>query len=217
MKKQILVLASLFAFLFSSVQAEVGVNVGISGNMCLFGAGATETEDGEKSRQKDAMLAVGWMSVFAEKTLGSRLSVGINYVPSALESETKEKATTDMTTSNTNTSVTQKIKVDFEDLTTYYVALNVTDNMYVKAGVTTVDVVTKESLGTGSSYGNTTLDGTTIGFGYNKDMDNGMFLRTEASYVNFDSAKLTSSTGLNTVETTDINGASASISIGKSF
>ena len=195
----------------------MGVNIGVSGTMGLYGASATETEDSERQKEDDAMIALGYASVFAEKTLGSRLSIGINYVPSALESETKEKATTDMTTSNTNTAVTQKIKVDFEDLTTYYVALNLTDNMYVKAGVTTVDVVTKESLGTGSSYGNTSLDGTTIGFGYNKDMDNGVFLRTEASYVNFDSAKLTSSTGLNTVETTDIDGASASISIGKSF
>ena len=48
MKKQLLVLASLITMLFSSVQAEVGINVGVSGNMGLFGAGATETEDGEK-------------------------------------------------------------------------------------------------------------------------------------------------------------------------
>ena len=51
MKKQILVLASLFALLFSSVQAEMGVNIGISGQMGLFGASATETEDSEKQRE----------------------------------------------------------------------------------------------------------------------------------------------------------------------
>ena len=78
-----------------------------------------ETEDGEKSRQKDAMLAVSWMSVFAEKTIGSRFAFGVEYVPTSIESETKDTPTTDMTAgANTNTAVTQKIKVDFEDLTT---------------------------------------------------------------------------------------------------
>jgi hypothetical protein len=217
MKKQILVLASLFALLFSSVQAEMGVNVGISGQMGLFGAGATETEDGEKSRQKDAMLAVGFMSIFAEKTLGSRIAIGVDYVPSAIESETKDTPTTDMTAgANTNTAVTQKIKVDFEDLTTVYVRLNVTDNLYVKAGAATMDINTKENLGTGSEYGNTSTDGTSIGVGYHSDMDNGIFLRAEANYMNFDGVKMTGSNS-HVIEVSDMNGATGSISIGKSF
>ena len=217
MKKQILVLASLFALLFSSVQAEMGVNVGVSGNMGLFGAGATEVEDGEKSRQKDAMLAVGWMSVFAEKTLGSRLAVGVEYVPTGIESETSDKPRTDMTAgSNSEPSVSQKIKVDFEDLTTVYVRLNLTDTLYVKAGSTSVDIITNETLGTGSTYGNTSTDGQTIGVGYHNDMDNGMFLRAEANYMNLDGVKMTGSNS-HIIEVTDMHGATGSISIGKSF
>ena len=217
MKKQILVLASLFALLFSSVQAEMGVNVGVSGNMGLFGAGATETEDGEKSRQKDAMLAVGWMSVFAEKTLGSRLAFGVQYVPTGIESETKDTPTTDMTAgANTENAVTQKIKVDFEDLTTVYVRLNLTDTLYVKAGATSVDIITNETLGTGSTYGNTSTDGQTIGVGYHNDMDNGMFLRAEANYMNLDGVKMTGSNS-HIIDVSDMHGATGSISIGKSF
>ena len=217
MKKKLLVLASLITMLFSSVQAEVGINVGVSGNMGLFGAGATETEDGEKSRQKDAMLAVGWMSVFAEKTLGSRLAVGIDYVPSGIESETKDTPTTDMTAgSNANTAVTQKIKVDFEDLTTVYVRLNVTEKLYVKAGATSVDIMTKETLGTGSTYGDTSTDGTTVGVGFHNAMDNGMFIRAEAQYMNLDGVKMTGSNS-HIIEVSDMHGATGSISIGKSF
>ena len=162
------------------------------------------------------MLAVGWGSIFLEKTLGSRIAVGVDYVPSAIQSETKEKATTDMTTSNSNTAVTQKIAVDFEDLTTLYVALNVTDNLYVKVGALTMDVTTKETLGTGSTYPNTSLDGTSIGAGYNLDMDNGMFFRAEALYMDIDGVKLTSSNS-HVVEVSGIDGATGSISFGKSF
>ena len=217
MKKHILVLASLFTLLFSSVQAEVGVNVGATGSMGLFGASAFENEDGEVSREDDAMLAVGFASVFLEKTLGSRLAVGVDYVPSSIESETKDETRTDMTAgANTENSVTQKIKVDFNDMTTFYVRLNVTDNLYVKAGQMTVDVNTKETLGTGSTYPDTSLDGTSIGLGYHHDLDSGMFVRAEGQYMNIDGVKLTSSNS-HTISVSDIDGVTGSISIGKSF
>ena len=35
----------------------------------------------------DADIEFGWASVFIEKTLGDRLAIGVDYVPSALESE----------------------------------------------------------------------------------------------------------------------------------
>ena len=217
MKKYVLILASLFTLIFGSVQAEMGVNVGISGNMGLFGAGATETEDGEKSRQKDAMLAVGWMSIFAEKTLGSRLAIGVDYVPTSIESETKDTPTTDMTAgSNTNNAVTQQIKVDFENLTTMYVRLNLTDSLYVKAGTVSVDIITNETLGTGSTYGNTSTDGTTVGVGMDHELDNGVFLRAEANYMNLDGVKMTGSNS-HIIDVSDMHGATGSISIGKSF
>jgi hypothetical protein len=36
----------------------------------------------------DAMAVFGYGSIFIEKTLGQYLTIGIDYVPSALESET---------------------------------------------------------------------------------------------------------------------------------
>ena len=46
--------------------------------------------------------------------------------------------------------------------------LNVNENLYIKGGVASVDVITNENLGTGGAYGNTNLDATMFGFGYNK-------------------------------------------------
>jgi hypothetical protein len=217
MKKHILVLASLFTLLFSSVQAEVGINVGVTGSTGLFGASAFENEDGEVSREDDAMLAVGFASVFLEKTLGSRFAVGVDYIPSSIETEEKDETRTDMTAgANTNTSITQKIKVDFNDMTTFYVRLNVTDNLYVKAGQMTVDVNTKETLGTGSTYPVTSLDGTSFGLGYHHDLDSGIFVRAEGQYMNIDGVTLTSSNS-HTITVSDIDGVTGTVSIGKSF
>ena len=89
---------------------------------------------------------------------------------------------------------------------------------YVKAGVTTVDVITNESLATGSQYDNTDMDGTVFGLGYDRELDNGIFFRVEGAYMEFDDKSLTSTTNSeNTITLKDLQGASASISIGKAF
>jgi len=215
----------LFAIIFSSVflflnsaNAELGINVGISGQIGVFEASATETEDTEKSREDDAMAAFGYVSVFLEKDLGQYITVGVDYVPSALESETVDETRDDLlaTADGAASSVTQKVQVDFEDLTTFYVALNLNENFYLKAGIAQVDLITNETLGTGSTYGNASLDGTVLGAGYNKNFDNGMFVRAEGTYQEFDGVTINGS-GDTSVTADEINGVSGKISIGKSF
>ena len=138
-------------------------------------------------------------------------------MPSGLDSEEAQNNRQDKTTAATASSVTNKIKVSFEDMTTVYLTLNLTDDIYLKAGMVDVDVVTKEDLGTGSTYGDTSVDGETYGIGYNKDFDNGMFARIEGTYMDLGSASVTASNTDNKVTINSIEGASARISIGKSF
>jgi hypothetical protein len=221
MKKLITAIFFLMTYMNASY-AELGINVGISGQMGLFTATAKEVDTGPnitETTQDSEIGAAGFASIFIEKTLGDLVSVGIDYVPSALTTDTVETSKLDQTTGAgaTRTAVTNKLKVDFEDLTTYYVALNVTENLYLKAGMTTVDVITKEDLGTGSTYGDTNLDGTLLGVGYNKSFDNTMFVRVEGNYMSFDSASVTSSNTDNVVTLKNLDGVTGKISIGKSF
>jgi len=210
-----LVLSSFF--FVSLASAEIGVNVGVSLSAGAFQATGTETEKDEKNKE-DAVGAAGWGSIFVEKTLGERFAIGVDYVPSALESETSQTANRDKTTTDTQTVQTQKVQVDFDDLTTLYVSVNLTDNLYAKVGHMSVDVNTNETLGTGSKYGNTSLDGTLVALGWNTGFGNNMFVRVEGNYMQFDGASLTSSTNAdNKIELTDLNGASAKLSVGKSF
>ena len=217
MKKLILGISFMLAS-FSMVSAEIGVNLGVSGNLSVFHATGVETEAVDEKNTEDATGVAGYTSFFIEKTLGDRFTIGYDFVPDALDSETAETVRLDKTTTDVQTQKTNTIKVAFEDLSTLYVALNVTENFYVKAGMTSVDVITKESLATGSAYGNTSLDGTVYGVGYNNSFDNGMFFRVEGSIMEFDSAKLTSTTNSdNVIELKDLEGASGKVSIGKSF
>ena len=144
-------------------------------------------------------------------------SIGVDYVPTPFESDSVETRKMDQQTENSAavSSVENKVQVDLEDLYSVYVAMSVTDNSYVKAGITSVDVITNENMGTGAAYGNTSLDGTLIGFGMHNELDSGFFWRLEGVYMNFDSASLTS--GDNTINIKSLDGVNGTLSIGKSF
>lgn len=217
MKKIILIVLSSF-FIVSLASAEIGVNVGISGSAGAFQATGTETEKDEKNKE-DAVGAAAWGSIFVEKTLGDRFAIGVDYVPSALESETSTLTQKDIKGVGTSSAdAANKVQVDFNDLTTIYLAVNLTDSLYAKVGHLSVDVDTKENLATGSEYGNTSLDGTLLALGWTTGFGNSMFARIEGNYMQFDGASLTSTTNSdNKIELTDLNGASAKFSIGKSF
>ena len=229
--KKIVIATFLAAFSFTSASADLGVNVGVSGQLGLFVATATENDIDRnnaaqnETRQESEFLALGWHSIFIEKTFADRFFIGIDYVPSALETKDKEEYKQDLnsaaenlnTLGHSSTAKTNKVKVEFSDLTTGYVGLFVTENLYVKAGMSQVDIITKENLGTGSVYGDTSIEGVTVGMGYNKTMDNGVFLRAEGMYTQYDGASLTSDTGQNRISLDNLDGVAAKLSVGKSF
>ena len=180
MKKMITVILSGIVLLTTSAFADIGVNIGISGSAGLVTATGEEAEKNTAGTftetTKDTEHGdIGYVSVFIEKTLGDRLAIGLDYVPSSLSTATTESTRGDTDSASVVTSKENKIQIDFEDLATLYVAFNVTENFYVKAGMAQVDIITNENLATGSSYGNTDMDGTVFGIGYNHSMDSGVF------------------------------------------
>ena len=221
MKK--LLLSVVFSVLYvTSASADMGVNVGVSGNAGIFAASASEqtTNAGGSNQNGSEHGSAGWASMFLEATVGDKLMVGIDYVPQSLETDTTESARTDKTAvgDDTGTLKTNKIQIDLEDLTTIYVGAKLTDNFYVKAGMMTVDVITNETLGTGGVYPNTELDGTMFGLGYHVANDSGAFFRFEGNYLQFDAQSVTISIDANkSIKLKNLDGVSGKITVGKSF
>ena len=223
MKK--LLLSVVFSVLYvTSASADMGVNVGVSGNAGIFAASASESfsDNSATSTNQNGSEhgSAGWASVFIEKSIGERLLIGLDYVPAALETDTTETAKSDKRTASSDaiTASTNKIQIDFEDLTTVYLGAMFTENFYAKVGVMHVDVVTNESLGTGSTYGNVELDGTMFGMGYHASNDNGTFFRFEGNYLSFDGNTVTSGTDSEkSIKLKNLDGVSGKISIGKTF
>ena len=76
-----------------------------------------------------------------------------------MDSETSENVQIDNPTEANGTSKTNTVQADFTDLTTVYVTISGDTGVYVKFGLMSVDVETNESLATGGSYNDTSLDG----------------------------------------------------------
>ncbi len=222
MKKIIVTIISGLFLCSTYASAEVGVNIGVSGSVGLFGATAKETLSSDTGARAGnvasdtEIAAVGYGSVFFEKEFGM-FTIGVDYVPTPFESDSVETVKRDKRTENSDTvsTVENKVQVDLEDLYSVYVAMNITENSYIKAGMTSMDVITNESMGTGATYGNTSLDGTLVGVGINNELDNGFFWRVEGVYMNFDGVSLTS--GDNTINLKSLDGVNGTLSIGKAF
>jgi hypothetical protein len=217
MKKYFYLIVFMLGFLNSSYAD--GMKVGVSLTAGVFEASAKEKESDETSISKSGEILAAFPSIFVEKVLpNEKISLGLDWVPTGIESESTNHKQADKTSSATASTVDNNVQVDFENLLTLYVKANVNNNVYLKAGLSQVEMVTNEKLGTGSNYGDTTLDGYILGLGYEAEMGNDMFVRAEANWMEFGGASLTSTTNSdNTVSTSDIDGYGARISIGKSF
>mgnify|MGYP006115341439 FL=1 len=223
MKKIILSLVSVM-FLISTASADLGVNIGITGSTALFVASGNEVQtdaDGLQGTQTDSETEIGAFSTgsfFIEKEIG-RFALGYDHTPDMFSTDTTETLQSDQRTANSAavTVSVNTIQVDFNEMNQIYLKAMLTDNLYIRAGAMEIEVVTNESLTTGSSYGNTTLDGTSIGFGYHKEIENmGLFYRIDGQYQTFDAVSLSGGAD-NTINLKNLDGVVGSISIGKSF
>ena len=225
--KKITLAIFMALFSFSIASADLGVRVGTSGLIGLYETSGKEVENGETNTAKaeEAMGAMG--SVFIEKQLSflpgplKRVSIGYDRVLHKIETGVSNRTDTDSSRSvgfALTRSVKNSLSASLDNISTVYALLNITDWLYVKTGTMEMDLTTTESLETGSAYGNTSLDGSVVGFGLNFVTDGGIFTRIEWNDTTIDGAVFTSSTNAdNKVTLNEITGTQAKISIGKSF
>ena len=177
----------------------------------------TKVTKDAKDENDTAEGAFALGSVFAEFAANDQLSLGVSYVPHSSSSETAEN-TQNKEVHAFTAEATNTVKVSFEDLVTVYGLINLNENVYAKAGYMQVELITEESLATGGAYGNDTLEGYTIGLGYNMNYGDGMFVRGEVAYMDIDGVTLTNQNdSTKSVSADGITGYGAAVSVGKSF
>ena len=194
-------LITTFAFIALStvtanaVDREVfSITAGLASNQGVFGASAKETNRSDTNVVLNTESASGvftdsYGSQFIELGIGRFISIGYEHTPDSVSTPTN-------TTRHGSTAVAN-VSVDFNDLNTTYLKINLPGGVYAKAGTVETDLDIKEVMGSGSTYKNVSTSGTMMALGYQTFIkDSGFGLRFEGSYMELD--PVTTSNGVAT-------------------
>ena len=218
MKKLIIAISSAFVvFANSAMSMDLRPSIGISGNSAVYAATGIEENYNEAGTAVDTTSRVtgafneSYISVFAEMSLNDVISVGLDYVPITID--------TPENVSQENEPNENKVYASFEDLTTIYAKLNVPlGGTYLKVGYSTVNVNSKEVMGSGNNYGNDRSDAIVVGLGYAHELADGLAVRAEITGSEFSDVTTTNGqTNKTEIKVEDMIGARGTISVVKSF
>ena len=198
----------------NAVEKRIGLAAGLTN---VEGDGTETLKDSGKKASKTVDDTTVIPSIFLELAGDNGFGLGIEHVPGSADIGTGSRSDDDAETSGGN-----KASAEIDGLTSLYAIKTFDNGLFLKAGITQTDVVTKETLNTGSTYGNKSVDGKLIGVGIHKVRDTGVFFRASAEYTAYDTITLTSGvadavTGTTNKVDADVDTMALKISIGKAF
>ena len=221
MKKQILtIIASLL--LFTSANA-IEFGVGVSGSIAMVNASGSETETANTGAEASVRTAdvdniAGVGSIFAEVILDNGITFGAEIVPMSADVSSSTHARTEASIAADGEGVTgtntRTAAAEVENFTTFYTEIPV-GGMYVKAGISQIDINTLEnSLTDGGVYKNDTVDGITVGLGVKGEFM-GFYTKVSGEMTDFD--EYVGSSGTTNQINADLDVSKLKFSIGKAF
>ena len=195
MKKLITTIAFIALSTVSAKAIDMGmfsVTGGIAANQGVFGASAKETNRDDTNaiidtNTKSGVFTDSYGSQFVELGLGRFISLGYEMTPDSISTPTN--------ISNEGNANSANVSVDFNDLNTTYIKINLPGGVYAKAGTVETDLDIKEVMTSGSTYKNVSTKGEMMALGYQYFIkDTGFGLRFEGSYLELDN--VTTSNGV---------------------
>ena len=220
----------------TSVAYAGSFGLGVTGSYTTIDASGSETEATNTGTENSVFKAtldnnVFLGSVFIEYSLddaswgsaGNGITIGLKHTPGSADVSDKVKSRTDTETSVTgdptinSTSRTQTAQAEIDNYNNFYIEIPLYKSLYVKAGMSQIDVSTKETTNgsNGGTYGNKTLDGTNLGIGVKGVTASNIIWKLAYEDTNFDTLKLTSTTS-NTLNA-DLDTQEVALSIGYRF
>jgi len=211
MNKLLKILSSVMFACVVSTGAMSEIKAGLSlATAGYYGEGTEVNGGNDATTQGDGAFLHDHMELFVEYDLGP-VAFGLSYTPNEID-----------TPENTNkqTARNNKVYATFTDKTTAYImAQHEGTGLYAKLGATYVDIESKES--TGSNYPDTDTVGVTVGLGWQLNTADDVFWRIELQGTAYDDVTVNNgkpkATGGNSVTFSDMMGAQATLSIGRSF
>jgi hypothetical protein len=234
MKKTILTI--LASFLLSSTAYAGSFGVGVTGSYMNVEASGTETEGtaADTSTRKatvDNDVFIG--SIYAEYSFddasyageGNGLTIGYQITPGSADVSDKVKTRVDTITKDAAKpgagETTFKANAEIDNYTNIYAEIPVWGSLYARAGMSSIDVITKDTSTTNDTkasgtYGNTSLDGVNLGVGIKGLTSGGLHWKLAYEQTDFDTLKLTSTTTTNSISA-DLDTQAIAVSLGYRF
>ena len=199
---------------------------GLAANQSVFGGTAQQDDYNatgttiETTDKEHGVFTESFGSQFVELGIGRWISLGFEHVPDSIS-----------TPENINDGgiggTTSTVSVDFNDMNTTYLKLNTPMGVYFKYGTVSTDLDIKETQLSGNTYSNTSVDGTSMGAGYQKTLgERGFGFRIEGNYVELDDVTVnngvtkTAGTGLNNfkeIKATNLEGLTGKVALTYTF
>lgn len=193
--------AGLMLAVMTSPLMAWGLGAGIQGSVAFVETDGTETlkqSSNKTSDSKNAFVPLGaaYIQVMLPGFNDQGFVIGASRVPGSAEIVAEERSVYDYVGANAagivNNLRKQVVKVEIENHDTIYIETPTFAGIYLTAGWTTLDIVTKESLDTGATYGNGSVDGTMFGIGGRTTLSNGIHFKIQYSVTDFDTLTLKS-------------------------
>jgi len=222
MNKLITLLALTIATLSFSV-ANAGFNLGVAGSLANIDAKGIESDkDGAADgsmRTATAGNSVMVGSIFAEYSFDNGITVGFDHIPGTADVNRQDLTRTeDSSEANQDGNVTANAEI--ENHNTYYLELPIHAGLYVKAGITSMDVISNDtdSVTLRGAYANTQVDGELLGVGYKGTFGSNGFYKLEGTMRSYDTINLTSTTtDLGNQLSADIDANLMTLAVGYAF
>ena len=199
---------------------------GLAANQSVFGGTAQQDDYNaagttiETTDKEHGVFTESFSSQFIELGIGRWISLGFEHVPDSISTPQNINDGGDAGTTST-------VSVDFNDMNTTYIKLNTPIGIYFKYGTVETDLDIKETQLSGNTYDNTSVDGTSIGAGYQKTLgERGFGFRIEGNYVELDNVTVnngvtkTAGTGLNNfkeIKATNLEGLTGKVALTYTF
>lgn len=222
MKKTILTVLGMM-FIASSAYAA---SIGISGTALYYDASGTETtkSSSELNEKSDSGFAPV-PSIFIEQENAQGGVIGLEIIPYGAKVADFDNAKTDKSEDNSSgASVNNKGDINFNQAITLYIEQpfdGPIDGGFIKFGLSSIQIETEESLGTGSSYGDERVMGLMVGFGKRTERADGTFVKVVGEVSRYQGATFEgdndSDSVRNSIELDDFTTAGIRVSVGKSF
>ena len=220
------ILIFTFAAMLMAFQANAdSARVGITGSLATIDSAVKDDIDsnGTTDTTKDISNDVAYGSIFLEmsKDLGNMtLTYGVDLIPFSAEFDSRSTTQSSLKTKTDGaaSSGTNRGTVDISRHLTFYVQPGYDVGEFTVFG--TLGYVTADADANGSSVSSSnldktlSLDGYKLGIGVVKDFG-GTFVKLEYAETDYDDISVTTSN--NTKITADIDNATTSLSVGRSF